>query len=73
MKIPKKWILVKNGENVVEILDVLHALIPKKHLHIAMQNGEWNEEGEFWYTIEDNWYMVVPYPPLEDDDKEEMV
>lgn len=70
--VTQKWILVKNGERVIEILNcdaedirvngrgyVLDALIPEEHAEAA-QDGEWDEEG-FIYEFGDDWYMVVPY------------
>jgi hypothetical protein len=70
--VTQKWILVKNGERVIEILncdaedldvndrgEVLEALIPPEHAEAA-QLGEWDEEG-FVYEFGDDWYMVVPY------------
>jgi len=78
----QKWILVKNGERVIEILDwddedirangrgyVLDALIPEVHAEAA-QLGEWDEEG-FVYEFGDDWYMVVQYSPEPIDETKE--
>ncbi len=60
----KKWILVENGERVIEILDVLAALIPEEHSRAA-QVGEWDEDC-FVYEFGGNWYMALPYYPVPD-------